>query len=94
MESSAGQRHALFLDRWGNHRPGEVQQDLNGNFGNWLRDTCPQARPFLQNAFSCPDQTADVTGVARGHQSRCDGLPPDHYGHHDAVDLDDDLQEA
>jgi hypothetical protein len=37
-------------------------QDPSGDFGDWLSGTCPQATPFVQNAFSCADQAADVTG--------------------------------
>jgi hypothetical protein len=36
-------------------------QDPNGDFGDWLSATCPQATPYVQNAFSCPNQTSDVT---------------------------------
>jgi phosphodiesterase/alkaline phosphatase D-like protein len=32
------------------------------DFGDWLGGTtCPQAKPFVQNAFVCPAQFADVT---------------------------------
>jgi phosphodiesterase/alkaline phosphatase D-like protein len=32
------------------------------DFGDWLGGTtCPQAKPFVQNAFVCPGQFADVT---------------------------------
>jgi hypothetical protein len=36
-------------------------QDPNGDFGDWLSASCPQATPYAQNAFSCPDQVSDVT---------------------------------
>jgi hypothetical protein len=35
-----------------------------GDFGDWLSGTCPQATPFVQNAFGCPGQAADVTGTS------------------------------
>jgi hypothetical protein len=39
-------------------------QTSPGDFGDWLSGTCPQATPFVQNAFSCAGQTADVTGTS------------------------------
>jgi hypothetical protein len=36
-------------------------QDPNGDFGDWLSDSCPQANPYVQNAFSCTNQVSDVT---------------------------------
>src|SRR5262249_1986957 len=34
--------------------------DPNGDFGDWLSAACPQANPYVQNAFSCTNQTSDV----------------------------------
>ena len=39
-------------------------QDPSGDFGDWLSLACPQANPFVQNAFSCPNQFADVTATS------------------------------
>jgi hypothetical protein len=39
-------------------------QDPSGDFGDWLSDACPQANPYVQNAFSCTDQTSDVTATS------------------------------
>jgi len=36
-------------------------QDPNGDAGDWLSAPCPQATPYVQNAFSCKEQFADVT---------------------------------
>jgi phage-related baseplate assembly protein len=36
-------------------------QNSNGDFGDWLSASCPQANPYVQNAFSCSGQFADVT---------------------------------
>ncbi len=36
-------------------------QSPNGDFGDWLSGPCPQATPYAQNAFSCPNQFSDVT---------------------------------
>ena len=30
-------------------------QDPDGDFGDWLSGACPQAHPYVQNAFSAPD---------------------------------------
>jgi hypothetical protein len=39
-------------------------QTSPGDFGDWLSGTCPQATPFVQNAFGCPGQASDVTGTS------------------------------
>jgi hypothetical protein len=36
-------------------------QTAGGDAGDWLSGSCPQATPFVQNAFSCAGQTSDVT---------------------------------
>jgi hypothetical protein len=36
-------------------------QDPDGDFGDWLSGPCPQAHPYVQNAFSCTGQYSDVT---------------------------------
>jgi hypothetical protein len=36
-------------------------QNGAGDFGDWLSGSCPQTTPYVQNAFSCDDQTSDVT---------------------------------
>lgn len=36
-------------------------QSATGDFGDWISPSCPQANPFVQNAFSCPGQFSDVT---------------------------------
>jgi hypothetical protein len=41
-----------------------LNQDPGGDFGDWLSEPCPQAHPYPQNAFSCPDQVADVTATS------------------------------
>jgi hypothetical protein len=39
-------------------------QDPDGDYGDWLSAPCPQATPYVQNAFSCPDQVDDVTATS------------------------------
>ncbi len=36
-------------------------QNPSGDFGDWLSASCPQANPYVQNAFSCANQESDVT---------------------------------
>ena len=36
-------------------------QTAPGDFGDWLSTACPQAHPYVQNAFTCPGQFSDVT---------------------------------
>jgi FG-GAP-like repeat len=36
-------------------------QTSPGDFGDWLSTACPQAHPYVQNAFTCPGQFSDVT---------------------------------
>ncbi|MFZ0916833.1 MAG: fibronectin type III domain-containing protein [Candidatus Udaeobacter sp.] len=35
-------------------------QDPSGDFGDWLSTACPQAHPYVQNAFGCTGQSSDV----------------------------------
>jgi hypothetical protein len=35
-------------------------QDPNGDFGDWLSTSCPQAHPYVQNAFGCTGQFSDI----------------------------------
>jgi hypothetical protein len=39
-------------------------QDPNGDFGDWLSEACPQTHPYVQNAFSCPGQFADISAFS------------------------------
>jgi len=39
-------------------------QDSNGDFGDWLSSSCPQANPYVQNAFGCTGQFSDVTATS------------------------------
>ncbi len=35
-------------------------QSPTGDLGDWLSTACPQARPYVQNAFLCPGQASDI----------------------------------
>lgn len=39
-------------------------QNPNGDFGDWLSTACPQAHPYVQNAFSCRGQSSDVRATS------------------------------
>jgi FG-GAP-like repeat len=39
-------------------------QNPNFDFGDWLSRPCPQAHPFVQNAFGCPGQFSDVAATS------------------------------
>jgi len=60
--SSTGQRY--FSIDGGTTGIVGFNQDPNGDFGDWLSAACPQANPYVQNAFSCQDQTSDVTDAS------------------------------
>jgi FG-GAP-like repeat len=35
-------------------------QDPTGDFGDWSSGPCPQAHPYVQNAFGCTGQSSDI----------------------------------
>ncbi len=39
-------------------------QDSSGDLGDWLSTACPQAHPYVQNAFGCAGQSSDVTATS------------------------------
>ena len=39
-------------------------QDSNGDFGDWLSTDCPQANPYVQNAFGCTGQSSDIAATS------------------------------
>jgi hypothetical protein len=39
-------------------------QNPNGDFGDWLSTACPQAYPYVQNAFSCTGQSSDIAATS------------------------------
>jgi hypothetical protein len=57
--SSSGTRY--FSIDSGNTNIVGFNQNPNGDFGDWISSSCPQANPYVQNAFSCPGQSSDVT---------------------------------
>ena len=39
-------------------------QDMHGDFGDWLSEECPQSHPYVQNAFVCTGQSSDVAATS------------------------------
>ena len=39
-------------------------QDMHGDFGDWLSEDCPQSHPYVQNAFICTGQASDITATS------------------------------
>jgi hypothetical protein len=39
-------------------------QDPHGDSGDWLSPDCPQANPYVQNAFVCSGQSSDITATS------------------------------
>ena len=60
--SSTGTRY--FSINGGSTDIVNFNQDPSGDFGDWLSTACPQAHPYVQNAFGCTGQSSDVTGTS------------------------------
>ncbi|MGA9996322.1 MAG: NF038122 family metalloprotease [Pyrinomonadaceae bacterium] len=56
--SSSGSRY--FSINSGSTNLVGFNQTPGGDFGDWLSGSCPQANPYVQNAFSCPGQYSDI----------------------------------
>jgi len=39
-------------------------QNPDGDFGDWLSTACPQAHPYVQNAFGCTGQYSDIAATS------------------------------
>jgi hypothetical protein len=39
-------------------------QNPSGDLGDWVSASCPQAHPYVQNAFFCPEQVSDIAGAS------------------------------
>jgi hypothetical protein len=60
--SSSGTRY--FSINGGSTNIVAFNQIPEGDFGDWLSDACPQANPYVQNAFGCFGQATDVTATS------------------------------
>ncbi len=65
--SSAGRRNIrstgtrYFSINGGSTNIVNFNQDPSGDFGDWSSTDCPQAHPYVQNAFGCAGQSSDVS---------------------------------
>src|SRR6266496_280349 len=60
--SSTGPRY--FSINGGSTDIVNFSQDTSGDLGDWLSTACPQAHPYVQNAFGCAGQSSDVTATS------------------------------
>jgi hypothetical protein len=60
--SSSGTRY--FSINSGSTRIVYFNQNPSGDLGDWLSTACPQAYPYVQNAFSCTGQSSDITATS------------------------------
>ncbi len=60
--SSSGTRY--FSINSGSTNLVNFNQDSSGDFGDWLSPACPQAHPYVQNAFNCLGQFSDITATS------------------------------
>jgi hypothetical protein len=60
--TSSGLRY--FSINGGNTNIVGFNQDTSGDLGDWYSGSCPQANPYVQNAFGCTDQSSDVTATS------------------------------
>ena len=56
--TSSGTRY--FSINGGSSKIVYFNQTAPGDLGDWLSTACPQAHPYVQNAFGCPGQSSDV----------------------------------
>jgi len=59
--TSSGMRY--FSIDGGNTNIVNFNQDPSGDFGDWLSEGCPQANPYVQNAFICQGQFSDIAAT-------------------------------
>ena len=60
--SSSGTRY--FSINGGVTNIANFNQNMQGDFGDWLSGNCPQSHPYVQNAFVCTGQSSDVTATS------------------------------
>jgi hypothetical protein len=62
VRNLTGSGSRYFSINGGNTNIVGFNQSLNGDRGDWLSGPCPQTTaPFVQNAFACPGEYADVS---------------------------------
>jgi phosphodiesterase/alkaline phosphatase D-like protein len=56
--STSGTRY--FSINGGSTNIVNFNQNQSADLGDWASTSCPQARPYVQNAFFCPEQASDI----------------------------------
>jgi len=60
--SAAGVRYFSIDD--GTTNIVNFSQDPTGDFGDWFSEPCPQVHVYVQNAFGCKGQSADISSTS------------------------------
>ena len=60
--STSGTRY--FSINGGSTNIVNFNQNPSGDLGDWASNSCPQARPYVQNAFFCPQQASDIAAAS------------------------------
>ena len=60
--STSGTRY--FSINGGSTNIVNFNQNPSGDLGDWASASCPQARPYVQNAFFCPEQASDIAAAS------------------------------
>jgi FG-GAP-like repeat len=60
--SSSGTRY--FSINGGATNIVNFNQNPDGDFGDWWSEACPQSHPYVQNAFGCTGQSADIAATS------------------------------
>ena len=60
--ASSGTRY--FSINGGSTHIVNFNQNAEGDFGDWLSSSCPQAHPYVQNAFGCTGQSSDISATS------------------------------
>jgi hypothetical protein len=60
--STSGTRY--FSINGGSTNIVNFNQNPSADLGDWASASCPQARPYVQNAFFCPEQASDIAAAS------------------------------
>ena len=60
--STSGTRY--FAINGGTTNIVNFNQNPSADLGDWASASCPQARPYVQNAFFCPEQASDIAAAS------------------------------
>jgi hypothetical protein len=60
--STSGRRY--FSINGGSTNIVNFNQNPSADLGDWASTSCPQAHPYVQNAYFCPEQSSDITAAS------------------------------